>query len=148
MKKKILLGLLAVLIIIQFFGIDKTNPGADPSIDFITVTNPPENVKQYLKNACYDCHSNNTRYPWYANVAPVSFWMKGHIDHARGNFNFSEWGTQYDSNGRAFKIKETIDIIAAGHMPPKSYKWMHPEAKFSKAQTNEVIDWLKSFNPN
>jgi len=146
MKKKILLGLLAILIIIQFFSIDKTNPSIDPSIDFVKLTNAPDHVALYLKNACYDCHSNHTTYPWYTNVAPVSFWIKGHIDHARGNLNFSEWGTQYDENGRSYKIKETIDIITAGHMPPKSYKWMHSEARFNEDQTSEVLDWLKTLN--
>ena len=146
MKKKILLGLLGILVILQFFSIDKTNPSIDPDADFLFVSNAPENIKQYFKNACYDCHSNHTKYPWYTNVAPVSFWIKGHIDHARANTNYSEWTTQYDDNGRSHKIQETIEKIKLGHMPPKSYKWMHPEAKVNEDQIKEVLNWLSSLN--
>jgi uncharacterized protein YxeA len=146
MKKKILLGLLAILVIIQFFGIDKSNPQSDPNADFLHVTNAPENVKQYLKNACYDCHSNHTAYPWYTNVAPVSFWIRGHIKNARANTNYSEWTTQYDDKGRSHKIQETIEKIELGHMPPKSYKWMHSEARINDEQKTEVLNWLKSLN--
>ena len=144
MKKKILISLVTILVIIQFFGIDKTNPTAPQESDFLYVTNAPDFVKDYFKQACYDCHSNQTKYPWYTNVSPVSHWIKGHITHARENLNFSEWSTQYDDSGKSHKINETIEEIESGHMPPKSYKWMHPEAKFSDDQKNEVITWLKS----
>ena len=91
--KKILLGLLVVFIIAQFFGPEK-NEGAIASVDaFFSETNPPENVKVILKEACFDCHSNFTRYPWYNKITPVNYWLADHVRHGKGDLNFSEWDT-------------------------------------------------------
>ena len=144
MKKKILIGLGILLLALQFLKIDKTNPVASPESDFFVVTEAPDYVKNYFKNACYDCHSNQTSYPWYTNISPVSYWIKGHITNARENLNFSEWASQYDASGKSHKIRETIEEIESGHMPPKSYKWMHPEARFSDDEKLEVLTWLKA----
>ena len=81
--KKRLLILLGILLLIQLIRIDKTNPPIDPAVDFEPVVKPPDDVMVLLKSACYDCHSNETRYPWYSNVAPVSWWLKHHINEAR-----------------------------------------------------------------
>ncbi|NQX98924.1 MAG: heme-binding domain-containing protein, partial [Flavobacteriales bacterium] len=83
MKKKIGIAVLAIIIILQFFRIDKVNPEAVLANDFIVNTNPDEKTIKLLKSACYDCHSNTTEYPWYSNIAPVSWWLKDHIDEAR-----------------------------------------------------------------
>jgi len=81
--KKILLGFGVVLIGIQFIRIDKSNPAADPSNDISQSLEIPEEVSSILKTSCYDCHSNETVYPWYSNVAPISWWIKQHINNAR-----------------------------------------------------------------
>ena len=81
--KKIILVVIAVFVIIQFIRIDKSNPQTNPTSDIINITNPPSEVKSILKNACYDCHSYETKYPWYAEIAPVSWLLKNHINDGR-----------------------------------------------------------------
>ena len=92
MIKKIGLFLLAALVVMQFFRIDKSAPEVVQGDDFIALMQPSEEVEALLKSACYDCHSNQTVYPWYANVAPVSWWLQHHVDEGREHLNFSVWG--------------------------------------------------------
>lgn len=143
MLKRILLGLVAVLVILQFFRIDKTNPPLDQPNDFITQTNPPQEIAALLKDACYDCHSHETKYPWYTNIAPVSWWIKDHIDEAREHLNFSIWGT-YEAKKRAHKLEECYEEVEEKHMPLKSYTWMHPEAKLDESQRSKLVKWFKA----
>ena len=138
----ILLGLLALLIILQFFSIDKTNPPSAPEADFLTVAEAPDDMAGLIKRTCYDCHSNHTRYPWYANVAPVSYWIKGHIDHARSHLNFSTW-TSYDSNKAQHKLEECYEEVLEGHMPLPSYTWMHSEARLADAERRSLANWFR-----
>ena len=141
--QKIAWGLLAALIIIQFFRIDKTNPSFDVNNDFIAINNPPEEVKSMLKNACYDCHSYESVYPWYTNIAPVSFWVKGHIDNGRKHLNFSEWGT-YNEDRIDHKLEEGIEYVHEGWMPLSSYTWVHTDAKLSDDDRNRLVGYFES----
>lgn len=116
MKKKIALGVLAVLIVMQFFGIDKNNPTSDPSKDFLALAGDVEpEVANLIKTACYDCHSHNTKYPWYTSVAPVSWWIKGHIDNAREELNFSTFA-DYDAGRRSHKLEECAEVLRGKEM--------------------------------
>ena len=142
MIKKIAIGLTALVVVIQFFRIDKTNPVIVQENDFITITNPPENIQHLLKSACYDCHSNESKYPWYTNIAPISWWVKDHINEGRDELNFSEWGT-YKEKRQKHKLKETIEVLEEGEMPLESYLIIHDEAKMTIEQKNEFIDWMK-----
>ncbi len=141
-KKYLLWALLAFLIIAQFFPIDKTNPEIDPAKDFITLNNPPPNLATLIKDACYDCHSNHTEYPWYTSVAPVSWWIKGHINGAKKHLNFSEW-TAYDAKKADHKLEECFEMVSDGKMPLKSYTWLHSEAKMTAVQSKELADWFE-----
>ncbi|MDH5476525.1 MAG: heme-binding domain-containing protein [Cyclobacteriaceae bacterium] len=143
MKKKIIIAIALVLVVIQFFGIDKENPSFEAKNDFITVTNPPELVKNILKNSCYDCHSNETEYPWYTNVAPVSWWIKHHINEGRDELNFSEWAT-FELKRKKHKLDEMVEMVEEGEMPLDSYTWAHSEATLSDEQKTALIDWTKS----
>lgn len=143
MIKKIALGITAILVIIQFFRIDKTNPVIVQGNDFLTVTNPPENIQLMLKNACYDCHSNQSKYPWYTNIAPISWWVKDHINEGREELNFSEWGT-FKEKRQKHKLKETIEVLEEGEMPLESYLIIHDEAKLTTEQKNELVTWFKA----
>lgn len=145
MKKSKLIGWVALgaLIIIQFFRIDKTNPEYDVNNDFITIHQPPEDVKLMLKEACYDCHSNESKYPWYTNVAPVSFWIKGHIDEGRKHLNYSKWGTFSDKR-KNHKIEEMIDKVKEGEMPISSYKIAHSKARLSDEQRQRMVAFFTS----
>ncbi|MDX1318519.1 MAG: heme-binding domain-containing protein, partial [Xanthomarina gelatinilytica] len=89
--KKILILLLVVFVVAQFFGPEK-NQGNLASIEpFLTETNPSEDIKAILKESCYDCHSNVTRYPWYNNITPVNYWLAEHVKDGKKHFNMSNW---------------------------------------------------------
>ncbi len=143
MKKYILWGVLVVILMIQFIRIDKTNPASDPAIDFIAMTNPPAEVADMIKTSCYDCHSNQVNYPWYTNVAPVSWWVKKHINEGREHLNFSEWGN-YEQGRQNHKLEEFYSEVKEGEMPLKSYLIIHSEAKLSDAQVQQMTDWVVS----
>jgi len=139
--KYLLWGLLILFIGAQFFRIDKTNPPADPASDFLKLNPPPEHLAILIKDACYDCHSNHSEYPWYTNIAPVSWWVKNHINEAREHLNFSTWAS-YDAEKADHKLEECNEEVANGNMPLKSYTWMHLEAKLTEAQRKELADWF------
>ena len=143
MKQKILLGLLVLFILIQFIRIDKTNPESIPAKDFIAIENPPANIATILKNACYDCHSHHTAYPWYTNVAPFSLMIRSHIRGGRQHVNFSTWA-DYDAKKKNHNIEEMKEVIDSKYMPMKSYTWLHPEAKLSAEDRKVLVDWLGS----
>lgn len=145
--KKILWFLLIVFVIAQFFGPDK-NDGDITSIDvFLTETNPPEQVKQILKESCFDCHSNKTRYPWYFNVTPVNYWIAGHIDHGKEDVNFSDW-VSYSLKKKEHKMEELWEEVKKKEMPLESYTWTHSEANLTDEQIEAVVNWAKGVQEN
>ncbi|MGB0883019.1 MAG: heme-binding domain-containing protein [Vicingaceae bacterium] len=143
MKKKVLLSILALLVIIQFFRIDKTNPAVIAENDYINTANPPENISTILKTSCYDCHSNESKYPWYSNIAPVSWWVKDHINEGREELNFSEW-TTFSEKRKKHKLEECIEMIEEGEMPLKSYTIMHGNAQLTADDEGYLIEWFKN----
>lgn len=142
MTKKIILGIIAIIVILQFFRIDKTNPEVVAENDFITIVQPNENIKTMLKTSCYDCHSNETNYPWYTNIAPLSWWIKHHIDEGREELNFSEWGT-FKVKRQKHKLEECFELIEENEMPKNSYLITHGDAKLTPEQKEELINWFK-----
>ncbi|XLS27866.1 heme-binding domain-containing protein [Flavobacteriaceae bacterium M23B6Z8] len=140
--KKLLIVLLIVFIVIQFFRPEKNLSDTIPATDFIAMTNPSPAIETTLRNACYDCHSNNTNYPWYNQIAPVSFMIAEHVKDGKKHLNFSEWGT-YSSKKKAHKLEELVEEVEEGHMPESSYTWMHAEAKLTKNQIEELNNWAK-----
>ena len=131
-----------ILLLMQLIRIDKSNPPIDPSVDFEPVVKPPEDVMEILKSACYNCHSNETRYPWYSNVAPVSWWLKHHVNEAREHFDFSTLG-QFKGAQLAEILADASEVVESGEMPLKSYTWMHPEARLSTEQRNRLVQWMR-----
>ena len=140
--KKTAVILLVVLIAMQFYRPEKNMDHGDHTLIFITETNPPEDVKHVLKNTCYDCHSNDTKYPWYNNIAPVSYWLADHVEHGKGELNFSEW-ERYSSKNKSHKLEEVVEVIEDNAMPLKEYTWMHTEAKLTDVQKQTIIKWAK-----
>jgi heme-binding protein len=138
-----LLSLLAIFIVIQFFRIDKTNPPVDPAVDLVKVVKAPVEIADILKTSCYDCHSNESTYPWYTNVAPVSWWVKGHINEAREELNFSEWGS-FTLKRQDHKLDELVEEIEEGEMPLSSYLLIHGEARLSAEQRTQLTAWAKA----
>lgn len=147
MRKKIirysLLFLVAALVIIQFFRIDKTNPEVVPAEDFMVAMAPPQDIQTLMKDACYDCHSHETIYPWYSNFAPVSWWLKDHIDHGRKHLNFSVW-TTYPPKKAAHKLEECFEEVEEGEMPLKPYLITHGEARLSDTDRSKLVAWFKA----
>ncbi|MBC8756824.1 heme-binding domain-containing protein [Kordia sp. YSTF-M3] len=141
--KKIAVLALIVLVILQFFGPEKNEGDIADLQPFLTETNPPASVQATLKVACYDCHSSNTRYPWYNNIEPVSYWMANHVKHGKDELNFSEWST-YSWKRKDHKLEEVIEEIEKGHMPIGSYLWTHSDAKLTETQVQEIADWVKN----
>ncbi len=143
MIKYILYGLIAVVVIIQFFGIDKSAPDTNEAIDFVALNHPPVEVEEILRSACYDCHSHKTVYPWYSNIQPVGWWLADHVDHGRGHLNFSEWGT-YEEKKQKHKVTECMEEVEEGEMPLNSYTWVHGEARLSAEQRETLIAWFRT----
>ncbi|MCB9351592.1 MAG: heme-binding domain-containing protein [Lewinellaceae bacterium] len=139
------LSLLGVLVIIQFFGIDKTNPPIEQGEEFMTLVETPPDVAKLLKDACYDCHSHETEYPWYTNIEPVSWWIAHHIDEARGHLNFSTWG-RYNAEKKAHKAEESGEEVEKEKMPLPTYLPMHPEARLTGAQRERLASWFKALS--
>lgn len=146
-KKKIFLFLLIVFVVMQAFRIDKTTKAVEASKDFISLTSANSEVTNLLKTACYDCHSNQPAYPWYTNIAPVSWWIKHHINEGSHHLNFSEWGT-YSEKRKNHKLEECIEKVEEGEMPMASYTWMHGEAKLTDAQRLVLVEWFKGIKNN
>jgi hypothetical protein len=143
MLKKILLGLLVVFVGLQFYRPAK-NVSAAPSPHDVLVKHPaPAEVSAVLKRACYDCHSNNTRYPWYAEVQPVRWWLDSHITDGKRHLNFSEFGT-YTKKRAVDKFEETIDQVEQKLMPLPSYTWGHPEARLTPAEIKALVTWAEA----
>lgn len=145
MKKKIIIALLIIIVVIQFIRVDKTNPPVDASQDFITLTKPPVEVVSLLKTACYDCHSNETQYPWYFDVAPISWWAKDHVNDGRKHLNYSIWST-YNKERQAHKIDEMYSEVEEDEMPLSSYTLMHADAKLTTEQRIVLVDWLRTLD--
>ncbi len=144
MKKLLRYGLYALaaaLVAIQFIRIDKSVPEYNAADDFLTFAGAPAEVAGLMKTACYDCHSYETKYPWYSHVAPVSWWLKGHIDEGREHLNYSTYGSR-SLEKRADMVEESGEAVMEGWMPLDSYKWSHPEARLSDAQRKLIGDWL------
>ena len=142
--RNLIIFTLAFLGVAQFFKIDKTNATVSSSLDFISLENPPENIKSIIRNQCYDCHSNETRYPWYTDYAPVSWWIKSNINGARDFFNFSEWG-KLSKKEKITKMQECYEALKDEEMPVVLYIMMHDNAQFSENENDSLMNWFKNF---
>ncbi|MGS0748279.1 heme-binding domain-containing protein [Halpernia sp. GG3] len=140
--KKVLIVLLIAFVIIQFFRIDKTNPMVNKGADFLVIKNTPENVAKIIKTSCYDCHSNETIYPWYTNIQPVAWFLKDHIDEARKNLNFSNFAT-YTPERQAHKLSDAAEEVESGEMPLSSYTIIHTDANLSAEQKVLVVNYFR-----
>ena len=143
MLKKIIVGLIILLAVAQFVRPEK-NLSAGVSPNDITLKHPvPADVKNILQRACYDCHSNQTHYPWYAEVQPVAWWLDSHIKDGKRHLNFSEFAA-YPAKRAAKKLTEVVDEVENHVMPLPSYTWVHPEARLTPAEIKLLVDWAEA----
>jgi len=140
--KKIGVVLLVVLAVAQFFRPEKNDGNLESISAFTNDTHPSETVMTTLKTACFDCHSNQSRYPWYNNITPVNYWMADHVEHGKGHLNFSDW-ENYSVKKKDHKLDEVIEMVEAKEMPLPSYTWTHKDAILSPQQINELLTWAK-----
>jgi len=134
--KRFAVGLIAVLIVMQFVPVARVNP---PERDQPPA--PPE-VRAFLQRACYHCHSNETWWPWYSRVAPVSFLIARDVTEGRSELNFSTW-SRYNERRKTRKLKEIAKQVEKGKMPQWYYVSLHPEAKLSATDRELIIKWAK-----
>lgn len=139
--KKILLWIVGVFIVMQLVPVDRTNKPVDKKQNFVDVLQSPKQVQEILKNACYDCHSNEVKYPKYAYVAPISWSIKHHINEGRERVNFSEW-TSYNAEQKDHILDDVIESVQSKEMPLKGYIPMHPEANITDAQRKIFTDYF------
>lgn len=140
--KRVCITASLILIVIQFIPVDKNNGGYESLDTFIAETKPSEQVAKILKSSCYDCHSNQTNYPWYAQIAPISFWINDHVTNGKKHLNFAHW-EQYSTKRRDHKLDELIEEIEEGEMPLDSYSFIHQDANLTNAQKEALLIWAK-----
>ncbi|WP_200975572.1 heme-binding domain-containing protein [Echinicola sp. 20G] len=143
MVKKILLALLAIFIIIQFFRPEKNDTNAQPAplSDTYAISSEVEGI---LQKACDDCHSNSTVYPWYSNFQPVAWWLDGHIKNGKRHLNFDDF-TNSPIARQNHKFEEIVEVIEEGEMPLESYTsmGMHSEANLTETEKSALMNWAK-----
>ena len=123
----VLFAVAGLLLAIQFVRPARTNPATDPAATLHAHVAVPANVASILERSCRDCHSNATRWPWYSNVAPVSWWVIDHVNHGRSHFNFSQWA-KYNPEEQRNLLEESCELSRKGAMPLPSYLRMHDAA--------------------
>lgn len=129
-------------IAIQFYRPVFTNPPVVEGENLLAGNAVPENVKAILTRSCSDCHSNETRYPWYSYITPSNWFLAGHIDDGRSEMNFSKWNT-YDASRKDHKLDEICEMVESRAMPLPSYLWIHWDAELSDEEIRTLCDWTK-----
>jgi len=144
MIKKILIGLLALFLISQFIPANLPEVINDNPTDLISNNDVPKNIEKMLRTSCYDCHSNETVYPWYSYVSPVKFLISKDTKDGRKHLNFSEW----KNYSKADKLEALDDIgeeVEEGEMPMKIYPITHPNAKLNDSDREALVLWAEEF---
>jgi hypothetical protein len=141
--KIIALILLVGFVGIQFVPTDLNQSDTVPKTDFLLVNNTQENISALLQESCYDCHSNNTEYPWYNKVQPVAWFLEDHINEGKEELNFNEWDA-YSNRRKNSKLKSIISQVKDDEMPLASYTLIHKDAKLSNSEKTLIIDYMKN----
>jgi hypothetical protein len=136
------LGLLLTLIAVQFVRSPRNTGVAEGPSSIVAVHPVPADVHRILTRACYDCHSNSTKYPWYAAVQPAGWWLNRHVTQGRAELNFSEFAA-YSRKRAVRKLNQMADEVRERHMPLKSYRLLHGEAKLTDADIALVSNWAE-----
>jgi Haem-binding domain len=137
--------LLVGFVVIQFFRPTKNIAANNMAYekDIATIYHVPDSVQVILKKACYDCHSNNTSYPWYANIQPVAWWLNRHVVEGKDEINFSTFAS-YSLRRQYRKTEEIINQVKDKEMPLASYTLIHTNAKLTSIETASITNWAQS----
>ncbi len=129
-------GAIVILVALQFKTVDRSNPLIQSDIG------TSAEIKEILRRACYDCHSNETKWPWYSYVAPMSWFVAGHVDDARGHLNYSEWPA-FDLEEQEHLFEEMWEMLSEGEMPLKSYTLIHRDARLTDGERDVLLEWVR-----
>ena len=138
--KWLVISLVVLFLAIQFVRPARTNPAVDESQTIFARTQMTPQVAAILNRSCADCHSNKTVWPWYTNVAPVSWFIVNHVNEARPLLNFSEWG-KLDRDRQSKKLQQICDQVSDGEMPLSTYTPLHPGSKPKPADVKVLCEW-------
>ena len=139
LKYVAVLALLA-FVVMQFIRPDKNSEGYETVAAFENETKPSTQLAAVLKENCYDCHSAQTRYPWYAEIAPASYWLRDHVNDGKKHFNVSAW-EGYSVKKKEHKLEELIEMVEEGEMPLDSYTWIHGDLEAGDKEL--MLQWAK-----
>jgi len=139
--------LLIAFVGIQFFPTDRNQNEAVYVSDFMRVNNVPAVIQNKIEVSCYDCHSNNTKYPWYNKIQPAAWFLEDHIKEGKDELNFNEWG-DYSDRRKNSKLRSIISQIEDDEMPLDSYTLIHRDAKFSESEKKEIIKYMTKLKNN
>lgn len=135
--------ILIALVTDRFLGPVRSNPPVDAAQRLEAVAAPPAAVQATLQRACYDCHSNETRWPWYARLPPASWLVARDVNEGRAELNFSAWGG-YTAARQARKLQEACEMVERGEMPIGIYVTMHPEARLEAGDVQAICAWAQA----
>jgi len=144
MIRRIILGLVALFILIQFIPNELPKVTLDNKNDLLANNDFPSEIEKDLRSSCYDCHSNETIYPWYSYVAPISFLVKRDTKEGREELNFSDW-KNLSKKKKAKQLTHIIEEIEEGEMPFPPYLITHSDARLSAEQKQDLINWADSY---
>lgn len=139
--KIIALILLVAFVGIQFVPTKRNQSNTVPKSDFMTVEKVPDDIQSLVKESCYDCHSNNTDYPWYNKIQPAAWFLEDHITKGKKELNFNDWGN-YSDRRKNSKLNAMIHEIEDEEMPLSSYTFIHGNAKLSKEESQDLVSYL------
>lgn len=139
------LAILVVLVGIQFIYTRSNQSMEIPSSDFIKTYKVPEDIGRMLHTSCYNCHSNNTNYPWYSRIQPVGWYLQNHINKGKSELNFSEFGS-YSVRRQKSKLESMANQIEKNEMPLSSYTIIHRDARFSPRSKKALLDYLNALH--
>lgn len=139
-KKKILIGFVSIIVIIQFFRPERNDGSVSSPNDITVATAMSPEVKEILETSCFDCHSDRTNYPWYTNIQPVGWFLANHVTDGKQEVNFSQFNT-YSIRRKVKKFHEISEQLEKGEMPLDSYLWIHRDAVLNDGQKNILMDW-------
>jgi Haem-binding domain len=137
--KRIIFIALAVFIAIQVVRPARTNPASDPAKAITKRLAVPADVQAIFDRSCRNCHSHETVWPWYSNVAPISWDVINHVNDGRGSMNFSDWPAGPEEAGDL--LDSICDEVKKGHMPIPRYTWLHGEARLTDADRKRLCAW-------
>lgn len=134
------LGVAGILVLLQFFQPDPNRTPIDPGLDMLALVSPPGQIGDLIRSSCYDCHSNQTVYPWYNRISPVSWYLNKHIEEGKEELNFSDFGL-LDRAEKIGALSDFCDALDAGTMPLPSYLLIHKKARLSEEDREALCLW-------